>query len=225
MPSHAVRSLLCDFRVGENRRHSRGLGGRAAVSGQQIPKFPVWTSGFVAPVSAHHFPISVSARPRPVRYLTETGLQSCVSSVAVTRDVGMKSATSRVSAISALGGSRCHLIAPAFAGPPTPDGRKPGRIRVVPLIADRFKAAGLTTGVVWSCGRVGLSMCPLPFVMPVALRLASAGMGNCPTCTWVHSLPRAVRIPRLFNTSAMAFRLLAPAFWISRSSGSRFAPN
>ena len=95
MPSHAVRSLLCDFRVGENRRHSRGLGGRAAVSGQQIPKFPVWTSGFVAPVSAHHFPISVSARPRPVRYLTETGLQSCVSSVAVTRDVGMKSATSR----------------------------------------------------------------------------------------------------------------------------------
>jgi hypothetical protein len=35
-------------------------------------------------------------------------LQSCVSSVAVTRDVGMKSATSRVSAISALGGSQCH---------------------------------------------------------------------------------------------------------------------
>ena len=97
MPSHAVRSLLCDFRVGENRRHSRGLGGRAAVSGQQIPKFPVWTSGFVAPVSAHHFPISVSARPRPVRYLTETGLQSCVSSVAVTRDVGRKSAASRYS--------------------------------------------------------------------------------------------------------------------------------
>jgi len=177
-PSHAVRSLLCDFRVGENRRHSRGLGGRAAVSGQQIPKFPVWTSGFVAPVSAHHFPISVSARPRPVRYLTETGLQSCVSSVAVTRDVGMKSATSRVSAISALGGSRCHLIAPAFAGPPTPDGRKPGRIRVVPLIADRFKAAGLTIGVVWSCGRVGLSICPLPFAMPVALRPTSAGAGN-----------------------------------------------
>jgi hypothetical protein len=102
------RSLLRDFRVGENRRHSRGLGGRAAVSGQQVLKFPVCTSGFVAPVSAHHFPISVSARPRPVRYLTETGLQSCVSSVAVTRDVGMKSATSRVSAISALGGSQCH---------------------------------------------------------------------------------------------------------------------
>jgi hypothetical protein len=66
-PSQPVRSLLCDFRVGENRRHSRGLGERAAVSGQQIVKFPVWTSGFVAPVSAHHFPISVSARPRPVR--------------------------------------------------------------------------------------------------------------------------------------------------------------
>jgi hypothetical protein len=46
-----------------------------------------------------------------------------------------------------------------------------------------------------------------------------------PTCTWVHSLPRAVRIPRLFNASAMAFRLLAPAFWISRTSGSRFAAN
>jgi hypothetical protein len=40
------------------------------------------------------------------------------------------------------------LITPAFAGPPMPDGRKPGRIRVVPLIADRFKAAGLTIGVV-----------------------------------------------------------------------------
>jgi hypothetical protein len=66
-PSQPVRSLLCEFRVGENRRHSRGLGGRAAVSGQQILKFPVWTSGFVAPVSAHHFPISVSARQRPVR--------------------------------------------------------------------------------------------------------------------------------------------------------------
>jgi hypothetical protein len=46
-----------------------------------------------------------------------------------------------------------------------------------------------------------------------------------PTCTWVHSLPRAVRMPRLFNASAMAFRLLAPAFWISRTSGSRFAAN
>jgi hypothetical protein len=33
-------------------------------------------SGFAAPVSARHFPISVSACPRPVRYVTETGLRS-----------------------------------------------------------------------------------------------------------------------------------------------------
>ena len=31
-PSHAVRSPLCNFRVWENRRHSRGLGRRAPVS-------------------------------------------------------------------------------------------------------------------------------------------------------------------------------------------------
>jgi hypothetical protein len=39
MPSHAVRSPLCDFRVWENRRHSRGLGRRAPVSGRQILGF------------------------------------------------------------------------------------------------------------------------------------------------------------------------------------------
>jgi hypothetical protein len=32
--------------------------------------------GFAVPVSARHFPISVSAYPRPVRYVTETGLRS-----------------------------------------------------------------------------------------------------------------------------------------------------
>jgi hypothetical protein len=36
MPSHTVRSLLCDFRLCENCRHSRGLGQHAQVSGRQI---------------------------------------------------------------------------------------------------------------------------------------------------------------------------------------------
>jgi hypothetical protein len=66
-PSHAVRSPVCDFRVRENRRHSRVLGWRARVSGRQILDFRLWTGGFAAPVSARHFPISVSACPRPVR--------------------------------------------------------------------------------------------------------------------------------------------------------------
>jgi len=76
MPSQPVRSPLCDFRVCENRRHSRGLGWRALVSGWQILELQVRTGGFVEPVSARHFPISVSACPRPVRYVTETGLRS-----------------------------------------------------------------------------------------------------------------------------------------------------
>jgi hypothetical protein len=76
MPSQPVRSPLCDFRVCENRRHSRGLGWRALVSGWQILEFRLWTGGFAAAVSARHFPISVSAYPRPVRYVTETGLRS-----------------------------------------------------------------------------------------------------------------------------------------------------
>ena len=74
--SQPVRSPLCDFRVCENRRDSRGLGWRARVSGRQIPDFRVRTGSFAAPVSARHFPISVSACPRPVRYVTETGLRS-----------------------------------------------------------------------------------------------------------------------------------------------------
>ena len=76
MPSQPVRSPLCFFRVCENRRHSRGFGWRAGVSGWQILEFRLWTGGFAAPVSARHFPISVSAYPRPVRYVTETGLRS-----------------------------------------------------------------------------------------------------------------------------------------------------
>jgi hypothetical protein len=36
----------CFFRVCENRRHSRGLGWRARVSGRQIPDFRLWTGGF-----------------------------------------------------------------------------------------------------------------------------------------------------------------------------------
>ena len=75
-PSQPVRSPLCDFRVCENRRHCRGLGWRARVSSRQILEFRVRTGGFVKPVSARHFPISVSACPRPVRYVTETGLRS-----------------------------------------------------------------------------------------------------------------------------------------------------
>jgi hypothetical protein len=66
-PSQPVRSPLCSFRVCENRRHSRGLGWRAGVSSRHILEFQVRTGGFVEPVSARHFPISVSARPRPVR--------------------------------------------------------------------------------------------------------------------------------------------------------------
>jgi hypothetical protein len=72
-PSGPMRSPLCDFRVCENRRHSRGLGWRAVVSGWQILEFRLWTGGFAAAVSARHFPISVSA---PVRYVTETDLRS-----------------------------------------------------------------------------------------------------------------------------------------------------
>jgi hypothetical protein len=76
MPSQPVRSLLFDFRLRENCRHSRGLCWRARVSGRQIPDFRVWAGGFEVAVSARHFPISVSACPRPVRYVTETGLRN-----------------------------------------------------------------------------------------------------------------------------------------------------
>jgi hypothetical protein len=75
-PSQPVRSSLCDFRVCENRRHSRGLGWRAGASSRHILEFRLWIGGFAVPVSARHFPISVSAYPRPVRYVTETGLRS-----------------------------------------------------------------------------------------------------------------------------------------------------
>jgi hypothetical protein len=53
------------FPVGENCRHSRGLGWRAPVSGRQFLAFP--------PVSARFFPISVSGEGRLVRLLPETG--------------------------------------------------------------------------------------------------------------------------------------------------------
>src|SRR5437016_3022387 len=55
MPSQPVWSLLFDFRLCENCRHSRGFG----VLGRQILEFPVQTGGLAAPVSARHFPISV----------------------------------------------------------------------------------------------------------------------------------------------------------------------
>jgi len=81
MPSHPVQSLLCDFPVCENRRHFRDLGWRTGVSGRHILGFQGGTAGLAAPVSARLFPISVSARRRPVRYVTETGLRSRISPV------------------------------------------------------------------------------------------------------------------------------------------------
>ena len=72
--SQPVRSPLCFFRVCENRRHSRGLGWRAGASSRHILEFRLWIGGFAVPVSARHFPISVSAYP--IRYVTETVLRS-----------------------------------------------------------------------------------------------------------------------------------------------------
>jgi hypothetical protein len=76
--SHAVRSPGCYFPVGENRRHSRGLGWGEPVSGRQLPVFRSVRGGFWAPVSDRHFSISISAGRRPVRLLTETGSQSAL---------------------------------------------------------------------------------------------------------------------------------------------------
>jgi hypothetical protein len=56
--------------------------GYAGALESRVGKSRTFRSGLVgsaAPVSARHFPISVSACPRPVRYVTETGLRSCVS--------------------------------------------------------------------------------------------------------------------------------------------------
>jgi hypothetical protein len=80
-PASQPRSLRCDFLVCENRRHSGGLGWRGRVSGRQFPAFRSRSGAFQAPVSARHFPISVSASRRPVRYVTETGSQSRTSGV------------------------------------------------------------------------------------------------------------------------------------------------
>jgi len=58
---------------------AQGLGDedrQAPRDEEQIPDFRVWTGGLAVPVSTRHFPISVSACPRPVRYVTETGLRS-----------------------------------------------------------------------------------------------------------------------------------------------------
>jgi hypothetical protein len=65
--SQTVQSLRCHFRVFENRRHYGELGWCARVSAQQFPDFRLLSGGFVAPVSALDFPISVSAYRRPVR--------------------------------------------------------------------------------------------------------------------------------------------------------------
>ena len=79
MLSQPVRSSLCDFRVCESRRHSRGLGWRAGASSRHILEFRLWIGGFAVPVSARHFPISVSAYPRPVRYVTENRFAELIS--------------------------------------------------------------------------------------------------------------------------------------------------
>jgi hypothetical protein len=56
-PSQPVRSLLFDFRLRENYRHSRGLCWRARVSGWQIPDFWLWTQWLCgAPLAIFQFP-------------------------------------------------------------------------------------------------------------------------------------------------------------------------
>jgi hypothetical protein len=67
----------------EGDRHHREIGAPGAKrrycehgSEQPSHRHAEWTGGFAAPVSGRHFPISVSAYPRPVRYVTETGLRS-----------------------------------------------------------------------------------------------------------------------------------------------------
>jgi len=65
--SQPVQSLRCDFRVCEKHRHSGGLDWRDAVSGHQSEGGGREKGAFLAPVSARHFLISVSARRRPVR--------------------------------------------------------------------------------------------------------------------------------------------------------------
>jgi hypothetical protein len=72
----AERVVQAGLEYRRQRRHSRGLGWRAGVSGRHILEFEVRNGGFVEPVSARHFPISVSACLRPVRYVMETGLRS-----------------------------------------------------------------------------------------------------------------------------------------------------
>jgi hypothetical protein len=86
--SQPVRSLQCDFRVWENRRHYRGLGSTPRVSARQFRYVRPCFTGFVTPVSARHFPISVSACWRPVRYGRETGSQG--RTLGVERDCGAK---------------------------------------------------------------------------------------------------------------------------------------
>ena len=89
--SQTVQSLRCHFRLSENRRHSGGLGWRDAVSGHQSEGGGREKGAFLAPVSAHDFPISVSACWRPVRYGTETGSQD--RTLGVERGADIKPAT------------------------------------------------------------------------------------------------------------------------------------
>jgi len=90
--SQPVQSLRCDFPVHENHHHSGGLGWRDAVSEHKFEGSWCRKGAFLAPVSARHFPISVSACRRPVRHATETGSQS--SLLGVECNMPLKCATS-----------------------------------------------------------------------------------------------------------------------------------
>src|SRR5208282_5669474 len=75
-----------------------------------------------------------------------------------------------------------------FAGPPTPEGPMPGRVRVVPLIAPRFRTAGLTTEFVFDVGRPNaLPVLARPPLAP-ALKPVVAAAGLCTragrSCRW-----------------------------------------
>src|SRR5580704_5667632 len=72
-PGQPVRSLLFDFRLCANCRHSRGLCWCARVSGGKFRTFGSGLVALAAPVSARHFPISVSECPRTVGDWLEGG--------------------------------------------------------------------------------------------------------------------------------------------------------
>jgi len=105
MPSQAVRSLRCDFRVWANRRHSGGLGWRARVSGRHFSRFSVldrWVSraGLCSPFSYFRFGV------------TETGSTCDRDRFAERGPVGGGVAKSWVMACSCMQWLKCghHLL-------------------------------------------------------------------------------------------------------------------